>query len=41
LVLDVTPPYKRAHAALKASDAGLGTALQFILDAKRSGSERC
>jgi hypothetical protein len=28
LVLDVTPPYKRAYAALKASDTGLGAALQ-------------
>ncbi len=34
---DVTPPYERAHAALKASDTGLGAALQFILDAERSG----
>jgi len=33
-VLDVTPPYEKAHAALKASDAGLGAALQLILDAK-------
>jgi hypothetical protein len=31
---DVTPPFEKAHAALKASDTGLGTALQFILDAK-------
>ncbi len=38
---DVTPPYERAHAALKATDTGLGAALQFILDAKHSGSERC
>jgi nicotinate-nucleotide pyrophosphorylase len=38
---DVTPPYEQAHAALKASDTGLGAALQFILDANRSGSERC
>jgi len=38
---DVTPPYERAHAALKASDTGPGAALQFILDAKRSGGERC
>jgi hypothetical protein len=37
---DVTPPYERAHAALKTSDAGLCAALQFILDTKRSGSER-
>jgi hypothetical protein len=45
---DVTPPYEHAHAALKASGAGLGAALQFILDAKSSaksstkssGSER-
>jgi hypothetical protein len=33
---DVTPPYEQAHAALKASDAQLGAALQFIPDAKRS-----
>jgi hypothetical protein len=31
---DVTPPYETAHAALKASGAGLGAALQLILDAK-------
>ncbi len=31
---DVTPPYEKAHAALKASNAGLGAALQLILDAK-------
>jgi hypothetical protein len=38
---DVTPPYERAHAALKAFRYRSGAALQFILDAKRSGSERC
>jgi hypothetical protein len=47
---DVTPPCEKAHAALKASGAGLSAALQLILDAKspvakilvaeRSGSER-
>ena len=31
---DVTPPYEKAHAALKASGVGLGAALQLILDAK-------
>jgi hypothetical protein len=36
---DVTPPFENAHAALKASDAGLGAALQFILDAKISGCQ--
>lgn len=38
---DITPPYEQAHAALKASDAGLGAALRLILDVKSSGSERC
>jgi hypothetical protein len=38
---DVAPPYERAHAVLKASDTGLGAAVQFILDTKRSGNERC
>jgi hypothetical protein len=31
---DVTPPCEKAHAALKASGAGLSAALQLILDAK-------
>jgi hypothetical protein len=36
---DVTPPFENVHAALKASDAGLGAALPFILDAKISGCQ--
>jgi hypothetical protein len=37
-VLDeLTPPFETAHAALKASDTGLGAA--FILDAKIAGCQ--
>ncbi|WP_454621839.1 hypothetical protein [Bradyrhizobium cenepequi] len=31
---DVTPRYAKAGAALKACDAGLGAALEFLLEAK-------
>jgi hypothetical protein len=31
---DVTPRYLKAGAALKACDAGLGTALHFLLDSR-------
>jgi hypothetical protein len=33
---DVTPRYAKANAALRACNAGLGTALHFLLDAKTS-----
>ena len=34
---DVTPRYAKAEAALKACDAGLGAALEFLLEAKAIG----
>ena len=33
---DVTPPYLKAGAALKACEAGLGAALHFVLDSRTS-----